>query len=381
MSTTEYWPEHARVLDRADRDQHRSGIDLAAAVVRSLVCRLKAFGQIDVTAEDVCERTYGRRGAEFVHARQALVDLPGLVARAGVSPANTTVTNWATELTATGNHPGLLPSLAPSSVYAQLSARGLRVTLAPNASMKLPARSATPTLAGDFIAESASIPVRRLGLTVGATLTARKLAVISHYSLELAEWSIPTIENTIRQSMSDDTSQVLDARMLDNVAASLIRPAGLLNGVSPITAASDGGVAALAADLGALVAAIPAAVDPVLIMNPSDQIRAVTLSPGLITVPIISAPGLTAKQVVCVDAADFASAEGDAPRYDMSDGGTLHEEDASPAAIGTPGSPNVVAAPSRSLYQTDAVAIRLVQFVVWAIRRANRVSTIASVTW
>jgi hypothetical protein len=247
--------------------------------------------------------------------------------------------------------------------------------------MKLPARSATPTLAGDFIAESASIPVRRLGLTVGATLTARKLAVISHYSLELAEWSIPTIENTIRQSMSDDTSQVLDARMLDNVAASLIRPAGLLNGVSPITAASDGGVAALAADLGALVAAIPAAVDPVLIMNPSDQIRAVTLSPGLITVPIISAPGLTAKQVVCVDAADFASAEGDAPRYDMSDGGTLHEEDASPAAIGTPGSPNVVASHSRSLYQTDAVAIRLVQFVVWAIRRANRVSTIASVTW
>jgi hypothetical protein len=124
MSTTEYWPEHARVLDRADRDQHRSGIDLAAAVVRSLVCRLKAFGQIDVTAEDVCERTYGRRSAEFVDARQAQVDLPGLVARAGVSPANTTVTNWATELTATGNHPGLLPSLAPSSVYAQLSARG-----------------------------------------------------------------------------------------------------------------------------------------------------------------------------------------------------------------------------------------------------------------
>jgi hypothetical protein len=124
MSTTEYWPEHARALDRslqrhsllldsikgiligldrADRDQHRSGIDLAAAVVRSLVCRLKAFGQIDVTAEDVCERTYGRRGAEFVHARQALVDLPGLVARAGVSPANTTVTNWATELTATSS--------------------------------------------------------------------------------------------------------------------------------------------------------------------------------------------------------------------------------------------------------------------------------------
>jgi hypothetical protein len=369
-------------LERASRARERdSGIDLAAAMVRSLVCRLKTFGRIDVTVEEMCERLYGRRGTEFNHVQSALDNLPALIARAAVDPAATTVATWAAEVTSSGNYAGLLPSVAPSSVYAALSAHALRVTVAPNASIKLPARSATPTLAGDFILEGSPTPARRLAMTVGASIAPKKLAVLSHFSLELAEKSVPTIEAVIRQAIADDTSQLLDAKMLDNVAGSVSRPAGLLNGVTPIAAASGGGIAALAADLGAIAAAISAPSDLVYIMNPADQIRAVTLAPGLITVPIITAAGLAAKQVVCVDAADFVSAEGDAPRYDASDGGTLHEEDTTPLAIATTGSPNVVAAPTRSLWQTDAVAIRLIQFVCWAMRRAGRVSTVASVTW
>ena len=164
---------------------------------------------------------------------------------------------------------------------------------------------------------------------------------------------------------------------------SATRPAGLLNGVTPIaaTAITGGSLAALSTDLGNLVAAISAPVAPVLIMSPADQIRATTIAPGLLTVPIISAPGLTARQVVCVDASDFASAEGDSPRLDMSEGATIHEEDTSPLAIGTVGTPATVAAPTRSLFQTDAVAVRLIQFVTWALRRPNRVSTVTSVTW
>jgi hypothetical protein len=369
-------------LERSDRSQRRNGIDLAAAVVRSLVCRFMAFGRLDTTTEEMCERLYGRLGAERSQALQALRDLPSLVQRAAVSPAATTVATWAAELVQTDNYPGLLPSLAPDSVYAQLSARGLRVTLAPSGVIKLPMRSATPVISGDFIAEGAPIPVRRLSLSVGATLSMRKLAVLSHFSQELAEKSIPTIESVIRQTVADDTSVTLDAKLLDNVAGSAVRPAGLLNGVTPLTASVlTPASAALAADLGALAAAISAPSDLVYIMNSADRIRAVTLAPGLLSVPIIAAPGLTAKTVICLDAADFASAEGDAPRYDASDGGTLHEEDTTPLAIGTVGSPNVVAAPTRSLWQTDAIAIRLIQFVTWAMRRANRVSTVASVTW
>ena len=44
--------------------------------------------------------------------------------------------------------------------------------------------------------------------------------------------------------MSDDTSAALDAYLIDSVAASAgVRPAGLLNGVTPITAsAADAGL-------------------------------------------------------------------------------------------------------------------------------------------
>ena len=41
----------------------------------------------------------------------------------------------------------------------------------------------------------------------------------------------------------------------------------------------------------------------------------------------------------------------------------------------------VLAVPMRSLFQTDAVAIRMSLYVSWAMRRALMVQTIAAVTW
>jgi hypothetical protein len=57
-----------------------------------------------------------------------------------------------------------------------------------------------------------------------------------------------------------------------------------------------------------------------------------------------------------VDAADFIIIEGGAPRFDVSDQATLHLEDTTPLAIGTAGAPATVAAPVRSLFQTDSMA-------------------------
>jgi hypothetical protein len=398
-AVSQFWPEGDRALarqaqllesvkgiciglEREQREQHRGGIDLAMAIVRSLTCRFKAYGRTDIDAEGMLEQLYPprRKGAEYHHIRQALTDLPALVQRAAVSPASTTTPTWAAELAATDNYSGVLPSIAPSSAYAQLAARGLRVALAGRTAMKLPARAASPTLNGDFILEGNPIPTRKLGLTLGATLSPRKLAVLSHFSLEMAEWSVPSIESVIKQEINADTSLVLDSRLLDSVAGSATRPAGLLNGVTPITAsAATPAQAALVADLSALTNAIAAPVDLVFIMSGPAALRARMLSPGLLTLPIIIAPGLTTS-VIAVDAADFVSAESDSPRFDMSGGGTMHEED-SPLPLGVTGSPNVVAAPLRSLWQTDAAAVRMITWCTWAMRRASRVSTVASVTW
>ena len=88
-----------------------------------------------------------------------------------------------------------------------------------------------------------------------------------------------------------------------------------------------------------------------------------------------------AGRVIAVDAADFATANGDAPRFAVSTDATLHEEDTTPLALSATGSPNVVAAPMRSLFQTDAVAVRMSLYVSWVMRRAGMVQTIAAVSW
>jgi hypothetical protein len=82
-----------------------------------------------------------------------------------------------------------------------------------------------------------------------------------------------------------------------------------------------------------------------------------------------------------VDAADFFSATGDEPRFDVSDQATLHMEDTSPAQIGTTGTPNVVAAPVRSMWQTDSIALRMVMDLNWSMRRAGVVAYTTGVTW
>src|SRR4029078_10494845 len=97
---------------------------------------------------------------------------------------------------------------------------------------------------------------------------------------------------------------------------------------------------------------------------------------------LIVSASCPAGRVIAVDAADFATAEGDAPRVAVSTDATLHEEDTTPLALatGAQGS-GVLATPMRSLFQTDAVAVRMSLFVKWGMRRICMVQTIASVIW
>jgi hypothetical protein len=81
-----------------------------------------------------------------------------------------------------------------------------------------------------------------------------------------------------------------------------------------------------------------------------------------------------------VDAADFVSLSGDDPRFEVSDQATLHMEDTTPLAIGTPGTPPTVAAPTRSMFQTDSLALRMILPMNWIMRRPV-ISWVAAVTW
>ena len=84
--------------------------------------------------------------------------------------------------------------------------------------------------------------------------------------------------------------------------------------------------------------------------------------------------------LIALDAADFASVTEAAPRFDVSDQAVLHMEDTTPLAIAS-GSPGTVASPTRSLWQTDTIGVRMIMQANWIYRRAGMVATMTTPSW
>ena len=311
------------------------------------------------------------------------------VQKAAVEPALTTVPEWAGNLVRE-TWGEFLNLLLPESVYAQLSSLGARFTFGSSGKIMLPARAATPNLAGDFIGENQPIPVKKAAI-VTASLTPKKLAVISAFSREMQVASAGQIEDYIRQFMIEDTAQVLDARLLDNAAATAIRPAGLLNGVTLTPSAGS--------TLADIITDVKAAMTPILtanggrrlvwLMNPLQamSLGLQTNAAGAFIFPgankeflgyrVIVSNNVPAGTLILIDVADFASVANDTPRFEVSNEATLHMESATPEPIndGTPASPVI------SLFQQDAFAVRMLQWMNWTMRRPGMVSGVSGITW
>jgi HK97 family phage major capsid protein/HK97 family phage prohead protease len=321
-----------------------------------------------------------------------------MISKAAVAPADTATSAWAGALvqTAIGDFFDLL---LPQSVYPGLSARGGRFGFGRNGTISLPTRDATPTVAGSFVGEGAAIPVRRAGFSA-VTLTPKKMAVITTMTREITERSTPAIEQLLRNAIQEDTAVSIDSVLLDNGAATAIRPAGLRNGITTAAGTAGGGIAAVVADLKGMIGSLVTATNgnlrsPVFLMNPAQALAlSLTQNAGgdfpfasdigqnrFQGYGVIQSSTVPAGVVILMDAADFFSATGDDPRFDVSDQATLHMEDTTPLAIGTAGAPNTVAAPVRSLFQTDSLALRMILPMNWAMRRSGVLVERTAVTW
>ena len=116
---------------------------------------------------------------------------------------------------------------------------------------------------------------------------------------------------------------------------------------------------------------------------------------NLAGIPFIASTMVPATTLTLVRAADFASATGDTPEFDVSDTAVVHEEDGTYAADQTvtqpastveqiatgPAGSAVVATPVRSLWQTATIGIRMLLDMDWAMRRAGMVTQITAITW
>jgi len=333
-------------------------------------------------ALDILEKMYGQD------------ETTAMVVKAAVSGATTTAAGWAAELVNTAMT-DFLESLRPVSVYPALAAAGGgRLAFGPNqGAIKIPSRAATPSIGGSFVGEGAPIPVRRLGLG-SITLSPKKMGVISVFSREIARYSTPAIETLIRQEILNDTAITLDSLLLDSTAGSAVRPAGLLNGVTPVTATAGGGYAAILGDIRALRAPFSTAnagSGLMLLMNP-DQAEAIDLTPGadgtlgwandiVRRYAVTTSNAIPVGTVIMVRAEDFVSATGDVPEFETSNDATIHMEDTTPLQIASAGTPNTVAAPVASMFQTAQTAIRMLLDVSWAMRRSGMVQVVEDVTW
>ena len=323
-----------------------------------------------------------------------------LTLKNAVSPAMTTVAGWAAELVQQ-IVTDLMPTLLPSSVFPSLSAMGLKLAFGRNGRIIIPTRNVTPTVAGSFVGEGQPIPVRMAGFS-SQTLTPKKMAVISTWTREMDEHSIPAIEGLLREAIQQDTAISIDTVLLDTNPATAIRPAGIRNGTVGLTPTAGGGFNALVGDLKALTGAILTATNGnirnmVFIMNPAQALSIAFTQPpvpgGLFPFaaeinagrlngrPVIQSGTVPVGVVICMDAADYVSVSGDAPRFEISDQATLHMEDTAPLQLAATGTPAVVAAPQQSMFQTDSLALRLILPLNWTVRRAGVVAWVAGVTW
>ena len=316
------------------------------------------------------------------------------VEKTASAPAMTTVTGWAEELAQT-IYADFMALLMPNSVYPRLASYGLALSFGRAGRIIIPTRNRTPTIAGSFVGEGQPIPVRQ-GQFTSQTLTPKKMAVITVWTREIDEHSIPAIEGLLRQAVQEDTAVSLDSVLLDTNPATAIRPAGLFNGITPIVATAGGGFNALVADMKALTQNILTLTQghirtPVWLMNPNET-TAIKLTPSplgefpfkeevqagnLLGWPIIESGTVPLGTVGMVDAADFVSVGAEAPRFEISDQATLHMEDTTPLPIVDGGVP---AAPVRSLWQTDSLGLRLILPMNWVMRRPIT-ALINGVTW
>ena len=98
-------------------------------------------------------------------------------------------------------------------------------------------------------------------------------------------------------------------------------------------------------------------------------------------VSVLSSGGLASGTLVALALPALVAAADSQPRIDVNRDALVHMEDAAPLAIGTAGSPNTVAAPSRSSFQTDSVSIRFIMQLSWGLRAAGSVAFTTGVTW
>jgi hypothetical protein len=295
-----------------------------------------------------------------------------LIVRAATSPASTSGSGWASQLTAQAVG-AFLNSVAVKSAAARLFDLCPRIGLGNGfASISLP--MLTTGFTPGLVSEGSPIPVQQ-GIFDSVTLgPTKKLAVLAAITNELRGYSAQDAEALVRAALADGAAKSLDSVVFAT------NNGGLLENVTGLSGATSTGLTALASDVRTLAAAIATAGAGAAIQyfgDPGTAEAAKVLSPGF---NIIPTTGVSAKTLVAIDVGCIASAYAGLPEISVGEHAVLHM-DTSPASFSSTGTPNVVSAPLRSLWATDSTSLKLILRLAFCKRLSGCVQYISNVNF
>jgi hypothetical protein len=295
------------------------------------------------------------------------------ILRAATNPAKLTTPAWAGSLAAASVSSAVQETVSTSVIGRLMQAGGLSIDLGTFASVVVPGRATTPADAGLWLAEGEGIPARQYHL-LGPTLQPHKLAVIVTFSREMSEAS--NIEDILRALIIEAAGPAIDAAILSTAAASPQRSAGLLNGLTPLVAATGApSFDNCAEDLGKLLGDLASRNGGAHVFFAASASQAMAIrffGAGQDTFPVSGSAVLPAGTVIAIEPSSFASTIIE-PEFEVGTMATIHQDDTAPNITGA-------AASVKSMWQTDAIALKMTLWADWCMR-APHVAFMNNVNW
>jgi hypothetical protein len=213
------------------------------------------------------------------------------------------------------------------------------------------------------------------------TVGLKKIGCITTFSREMADYSTPAAEQITRVAISESLALALDARMFSTTAADSTSPPGLFAGISALTA-STASIAseAMAEDLSQVIAAVAAVSgnNPIVVIASPRQAAAIRVRTD-VDFETFASSAMPDKSIAAVATNSLFSVGDSSPRFDTSLASSLHM-DSSPGQLGVVGTPNTISAPTRSVWQTDCLALKMQFSINWALRNSAGVAWINNTT-
>jgi hypothetical protein len=329
-------------------------------LVRSVIAIANSAFDRSVSPSEFARRNWrDDRGTEYV-------------VRAATNPATTTTAGWAAELSPVSLV--FLAALRGLSAGATLLTRGLQVRFNGEGEILLPTIAAG---SAGFVGQGKPIPVAQFASSTGVSLLPHKIALITTLTSEMLQSS--NAEAIVRTVLVESTAVGLDAALFSANAATADAPAGLLNGIAPLTASTGGTGAnrtdALLDDLKALTAALApvAGGSPIVfVVNPVDAISLAYRLVQQLTDVVLSSAAVPAGTIIAIAVNALASGYDPTPEITASREAELHMSDAPT---------DVPAAPTMTMFQSNRVALKIRMPLAWTLRDVRGLAWVQSIVW